>query len=72
MRKSDHVSFSKYEFSEEECPLRIDPETGRLTGKADLLYVNSGLCDESIPGTKLIDTIKRIDNSTAFHILQVD
>lgn len=72
MKKSDHVSFSKYEFSEEECPLRIDKQTKKPTGIKGVLYVNSSLCDKNIPEAKLISTVKRIDNSDVFYLIKVN
>lgn len=70
MRESDHVSFGNYEFTEEECPLRIDDETGKITGEEKVLYVNSGLCKESKDFTTLVE-IKRSDGSKAFKILKI-
>ncbi len=71
MRKSDHVSFSKYKFSDEECPLRVDGITNKLTGKKGILYVNSSLCKE-VPGTKTIAVIKRVDGSEVFELREVE
>ncbi len=70
-RNSDHVSFYKYEFVDSECPLRIDSKTQKLTGEKGTLYVNSALCNEKIPGTRLIYKIKRTGGSEVFHILDV-
>ncbi|OGH16051.1 MAG: hypothetical protein A3C30_00655 [Candidatus Levybacteria bacterium RIFCSPHIGHO2_02_FULL_40_18] len=72
MRKSDHVSFAKYEFSEEECPLRIDKKINKLTGRKGILYVNSSLCEKEIRGAKLLNAVKRVDNSQVFYIMHVD
>src|SRR3989338_6290598 len=72
MRKSDHVSFAKYEFSEEECPLRIDKKINKLTGRKGILYVNSSLCEKEIRGAKLLNAVKRVDNSQVFYIIHVD
>ncbi|MEK7060899.1 MAG: hypothetical protein AAB931_00070 [Patescibacteria group bacterium] len=69
--ESDSVSFYKYEFSDEECPLRIDDKTKNLTGEDGILYINSSHCNKDIPKTNLIDTIKRNDGSEVFRILEV-
>jgi len=68
IRNSDHVSFYKYEFMDEECPLRIDDKTKKITGKKEILYINSSLCNQKIPGAKLLSKIRRVDGSEAFHI----
>jgi hypothetical protein len=68
----DRVNFGRYVFSTEECPLKAVVEKGRIvpTGEKDVLYVNSSLC-KSIKGTRIIDRIKRADNSQAFTILDM-
>lgn len=48
LKKSDHISFGKFEFSDEECPLRVDEKTQKFLGKPGILYVNSSLCKEDI------------------------
>lgn len=64
----DLMAFDGYEFSEEECPLRFNEKEDALTGKKDVIYVNSSLC--KIPeGTKLLKTIKRTDGSDVFYVL---
>ncbi|HVZ67437.1 MAG TPA: glycosyltransferase family 39 protein [Patescibacteria group bacterium] len=71
MKESDHVNFSKYRFSVEDCPLRVDEkEPNKLTGIKGILYVNSNLCKDP-DGTKLIKTIKRVDGSDVFKLLEV-
>ena len=71
-RNSDHVNFYKYEFTDEECPLRIDNKSEKLTGEKGTVYVNSSLCNEKIQGTRLFYKIKRTGGSEAFHILEVE
>ncbi len=71
MRKSDHVGFARYEFSEEECPLRIHEKTKKITGQQSVLYVNSSLCKD-VAGTRKIATIKRVDGSEVFKILDIE
>ncbi len=72
LRQSDHVSFSNFEFSEEECPLRIDDKTQRFNGEKEVLYVNSSLCKSDI--SKLANklyTVKRVGGfSDVFYILE--
>lgn len=65
----DRINFGRYEFSQEECPLGVIERDGKLAAREkDVLYVNSGLC--KIPrNVRLLDTIKRLDNSSAFLIL---
>lgn len=69
---SDHISFAKYHFSEEQCPIRIDNLTNTLVGSPNVLYVNSGLCDKPIQDSTVIQTIKRVDGSTVFKLLKVN
>ena len=66
----DRADFGPYEFSQEECPLRIDSKTGSLTGKADTLYVNYGTCKDPT-GTKLLEEIRRGDQSTVFRVVSL-
>lgn len=66
----DRIGFAKYEFSQEECPLKIkqlDSGEKVLAGEKGVLYVNSGLCPLQ-EGTTTISEIKRPDNSTVFKI----
>ncbi len=64
----DRVNFGSYEFSQEECPLKLDMDKeGKtiLSGEKDVLYVNSSLCE--IPqGVDELFTIQRQDSSKAF------
>lgn len=78
LRDTDRISFSKYQITQEECPLRveIDPVTGRkvLTGQKGILYINSGFCkNENLPhSVKIIDTIERGDGSKVFYIMAIN
>lgn len=68
----DRVSFGNISFTQEQCPVRQEKngESLELLGEKDTLYVNSALCD--IPKhARLIETIKRKDNSEVFHILEI-
>ena len=70
VQNSDMVSFGKYTFSDEECPLREEVINGSLvlTGEKDIVYVDSGLC--KIPkNVKVLETILRSDNSIVYYIL---
>lgn len=71
MKDFDRISFGKYEFSQEECPLRLIKKEEKIitTGEKDVLYVNSGLC--KIPdNVRVLDSIKRLDNSLVFFIVR--
>lgn len=65
----DRINFANYEFSQEQCPVRLEKEKG-LIGERSILYVNSGLCPESIEGIEVLKVINRLDSSTAFRILK--
>ena len=70
MKDFDRISFGQYEFSQEECPLRLIEKNGKMIaiGEKDVLYVDSGLC--KIPhSVEVLGTIKRLDNSLVFSIL---
>jgi len=72
MHDFDRIAFGKYEFSEEECPLReVIDKSGHLSlsGEKNTLYVNSGLCKMGI-GINVISTIKRADGSKVFYIVE--
>ncbi len=74
LRDFDRVGFANYEFSQEECPLRdVVSKDGTVTttGEKGILYVNSGLCKDMKYG-KLIETIKRSDQTPVFKILSLD
>lgn len=66
----DRADFGPYEFSQEECPLRIDSKTGSLTGQPKILYANYGTCNAA-SGTKELQTIRRGDQSVVFRIMQM-
>jgi len=73
---TDSISFSKYIFSEEECPLRENINLDgyiELSGEKGVLYINSGLCkdENSLGRIKVIETIKRKDGSTAFKLVEI-
>lgn len=72
MSRTDRISYKNFIFSDEECPLRIDPKTNKLTGEKGVLYINSGLCGKEIPGVRMLGIIKREKGlSEVFHILEV-
>jgi len=70
LAKTDYASFSKYKFTDEECPVRINEETEKLIGQRGVLYVNSGLCKD-VEGASLLYTVKRTDGSPVFKILKI-
>ena len=73
MHDFDRIGFGKYEFSQEECPLRTIEKNGKLviTGEKGILYVNSGLC--KVPdGGREIGSVRRTDNSLVFRIFEVE
>lgn len=63
----DRADFGPYEFSQEECPIRLD-KTGVLTGQPGILYVNYGTCNTP-EGITEIQTIKRGDQSIVFRVV---
>lgn len=71
MSDYDRINFGKYEFSQEECPLRPIEEDGKMIikGEKNILYVNSGLC-KTLRGVRILDYVERSDNSLAFSILE--
>lgn len=73
VQNSDMVSFGKYIFSNEECPLKTELNNGETasSGEKNFIYVNSGLC--KIPEkVKVLETIRRSDNSIVFYILALN
>lgn len=70
MRDFDRIGFGKYEFTQEECPLKrlFQKEKSVIIVEPNTLYVNDGICN--IPGeVNLLAKIRRADKSIAFHIL---
>ncbi len=72
MHDFDRIGFGKYEFSQEECPVREIMKDGTtiVTGKRGILYVNSGLC-KTPNNVRVLHTVKRADNSIAFRIIDL-
>lgn len=64
----DRANFGSYEFSQEECPLRLDTKTGQLTGQLGGLYVNYGTCNTP-KGTRELQAIRRGDQSVVFRVV---
>ncbi len=64
MKDFDRISFGRYEFSQEECPLKIG-ENGKLNNK-NIVVVNSGLCKEISNAEEI--KVGRQDGSTVFRI----
>ena len=69
----DRINFYKYEFSTEQCPLRLERDkNGGIvsTGEAGILYIDSGQCDKLPEGAKELARIMRGDDSLVFKILK--
>ncbi len=65
----DRENFGKFEFSQEECPLKSNDTVS--SGKQGVLYVNSGLCRENDKRFNTLKKINRKDNSPVFDILSL-
>lgn len=65
------VAFDRYEFSQEACPLRFDPKTGKLTDRPGILYVNFAECKLDHPRVIEVGIVSRTDKSTVFRLLSV-
>jgi len=78
LRDTDRISFSNYEITQEECPLKVEVDlaTGikTLVGEKGVLYVNSGFCnnEDLPPSVKVLDTVLRGDGSKVFFIMSID
>jgi len=70
LRDFDRISFDKYNFTEDECPLRNIKQNDMVTSTAekDVLYVNSGLCKDTTSISRVLTEIKRIDSSLVFYV----
>lgn len=68
--RSDSVDFSKYKFTDQECPLR-NLKSGEHTGEKQILYINHGNCKlPQIPVNEL-SAVKRSDGSVVFRLFEV-
>lgn len=73
----DRINFSRFEFSQEQCPFQekelIDEKTGTVsfthTAKAHTLYVNWGQCPQVKKFGTVIDTIYRNDVTPVFTLV---
>ena len=74
LRDFDRISFDKYNFTEEECPLRNTKQGNIIisTVKENTLYVNSGLCKDTLSISRVLSEIKRIDNSLVFYVAEIN
>lgn len=66
MKDFDRINFGRYEFTTEECPVRLDQN--RLVGMKGILYVNYATC-KTPPGVEELTTIVRSDNTAVFKII---
>lgn len=65
MKDFDRINFLKYNFSQEECPLKLG-ENGEIKKEKNTVFVNSGLCKEIFNAGEI--QIKRLDGSIAFRM----
>lgn len=72
LRDFDRISFDKYNFTQDECPLRTTIQDNVIisTAQEQILYVNSGLCKDTKSISKVLSEIKRIDNSLVFYVAE--
>lgn len=66
----DRADFGPYEFSQEECPLKLDQKTGQRTGQSGILYVNYGTCAVA-PGVMELHQVRRGDQSVVFRVVRL-
>lgn len=70
----DRIAFDGYEFSTEECPVRLVPDktTVKLmrTGEPGVLYVNYGTCPTP-QGIQELAIIRRNDSTVIFRVVAV-
>ncbi len=74
MKDFDRINFGSFEFSTEECPVRLDqnknPFGNHLVGTKGILYVNYATC-KPVVGAKELEVIRRGDSSIVFRILSI-
>lgn len=70
LRDFDRVGFGRYEFSQEECPLKKAEEQNNPVAEKDVLYVNFGGCKLPEYLGHEIDQVRRADGSTVFRIIK--
>lgn len=71
MRDFDRINFSKYVFSQEECPLNSKSQNLMEEGvKKQTIFINHGNCVTPRELTGDENDIKRSDNSTVFKLLK--
>jgi 4-amino-4-deoxy-L-arabinose transferase-like glycosyltransferase len=71
------ASFSKYQITSEQCPVReeisIDRETelkkSFITGEKGILYVDDGICKLPDGKVKILSQIRRSDNTLVFQLV---
>jgi drug/metabolite transporter superfamily protein YnfA len=71
------TSFSKYQITQEPCPVRagisVDIKTGitypYLTGEKGILYVDDGTCKISTDKIKILSQIRRWDSTLVFQLV---
>jgi 4-amino-4-deoxy-L-arabinose transferase-like glycosyltransferase len=71
------TSFSKYQITSEQCPVReeisIDAKTGLnqsfITGEKGILYVDDGTCKLPNSKVRILSQIRRSDNTLVFQVV---
>jgi 4-amino-4-deoxy-L-arabinose transferase-like glycosyltransferase len=71
------ISFSKYQITNEQCPVREETLTDIktdlnytvITGKKGVLYVDDGTCKITDNRVKILSQIRRSDNSLVFQLV---
>lgn len=64
----DRINFGKYEFTQEECPLKIDSKTNKINGAPGIIYVNYATCQTFLESMSELDVIKRSDQTSVFRV----
>ncbi len=74
MKDFDRINFGSFEFTTEECPVRLDqnknPFGNHLVGTKGILYVNYATC-KTPPGVVELATITRSDDTAVFKIISL-
>lgn len=78
LRDFDRVHFSRYAFSEEECPFKevvsLDPKSNKEViecyGEKNTLYVNAGTCKLPTVCGNVLQEVKRTDSTRVFTLLE--
>ena len=74
------TSFSKYQITKEQCPVReetlTDTRTGlnyfSITGEKGILYIDDGLCKIPAGKVKIISQVRRSDSTLVFQLVALE